>query len=67
MTARRERDDKALTFSLWGRHDAIWGPGTAPEREALPDPDLLDLLGTWHPDFAAALRASGSTTSARKA
>jgi hypothetical protein len=35
LLARRGGDDKALTFSLWARHDAIWGPGTAHEREAL--------------------------------
>ena len=35
LLARRGGDDKALTFSLWARHDAIWGPGTAREREAL--------------------------------
>jgi tetratricopeptide (TPR) repeat protein len=33
--ARQGSDDKALAFSLWARHDAIWGPGTAAEREAL--------------------------------
>jgi AAA ATPase domain len=35
LLARQGRDDRALTFSLWARHDAIWGPGTAREREAL--------------------------------
>ncbi|HZB58886.1 MAG TPA: AAA family ATPase [Actinomycetota bacterium] len=35
LLARRGGDDKALTFSLWARHDAIWEPGTAREREAL--------------------------------
>ncbi|MFV2102894.1 ATP-binding protein [Micromonospora sp. LOL_024] len=33
--ARSSRDDEALTFSLWVRHDTTWGLGTAPERAAL--------------------------------
>ncbi|MFC7545705.1 ATP-binding protein [Plantactinospora sp. GCM10030261] len=33
--ARRDRDDDALTFSLWARHDGIWGLGMAREREVL--------------------------------
>jgi hypothetical protein len=33
--ARQGRDDDALAFSLWSRHDSIWGLGTAREREAL--------------------------------
>jgi AAA ATPase domain len=35
LLARRSRDDEALAFSLWARHDSIWGLGTAREREAL--------------------------------
>jgi AAA ATPase domain len=35
LLARQGGDDKALTFSLWVRHDATWGPGRAREREAL--------------------------------
>ncbi|GIG70359.1 LuxR family transcriptional regulator [Phytomonospora endophytica] len=35
VLARRDGDDEALGFGLWARHDVIWGPGTAPEREAL--------------------------------
>jgi hypothetical protein len=35
--ARRAGDDEALAFSLWARHDVIWGPGTAAERETLAD------------------------------
>jgi hypothetical protein len=36
LLARRGRDDEALTFSLWVRHDTIWGGlGTARERETL--------------------------------
>ncbi len=34
-SARRGRNDEALTFSLWTRHHTMWGPGTAREREAL--------------------------------
>ncbi|MFD6260513.1 ATP-binding protein [Micromonospora chalcea] len=30
--ARHGRDDEALTFSLWARHDTTWGLGTAEER-----------------------------------
>ncbi|MGW5673083.1 ATP-binding protein, partial [Micromonospora sp. NPDC003776] len=30
--ARRGRDDEALTFSLWARHDTTWGLGTAADR-----------------------------------
>lgn len=33
--ARTGRDDEALMFSLWARHDISWGPGGAREREAL--------------------------------
>ncbi|MFM9368832.1 ATP-binding protein [Streptomyces sp. Da 82-17] len=35
VLARRHEDDEALGFSLWARHHAIWGPGTAAERVAL--------------------------------
>ena len=35
VLARRDGDDEALGFGLWARHDVIWGPGTAAEREAL--------------------------------
>jgi hypothetical protein len=35
LLARRDADDDALTFSLWARHDAIWGLGTAKERLSL--------------------------------
>ncbi|MER7000382.1 AAA family ATPase [Streptomyces sp. NPDC000410] len=35
--ARREEDDEALAFSLWARHDAIWGLGTSRERLTLTD------------------------------
>ncbi|MFF2185299.1 AAA family ATPase [Streptomyces sp. NPDC058155] len=33
--ARRDDDDEALAFSLWARHDTIWGLGTSDERLAL--------------------------------
>ncbi|MEG3635891.1 ATP-binding protein [Micromonospora palythoicola] len=33
--ARSTRDDEALTFSLWVRHDSTWGLGTAADRAAL--------------------------------
>jgi tetratricopeptide (TPR) repeat protein len=35
--ARSGEDDEALGFSLWARHNTIWGPGTAAERLALND------------------------------
>ncbi|MGP3969677.1 ATP-binding protein [Streptomyces sp. 6N223] len=35
--ARRGADDDALGFSLSARHDAIWGLGTAAERETITD------------------------------
>ncbi|WP_405796846.1 ATP-binding protein [Streptomyces sp. NBC_01506] len=33
--ARRDDDDDALAFSLWARHDTIWGLGSSDERLAL--------------------------------
>ncbi|MFE4174440.1 ATP-binding protein [Streptomyces sp. NPDC056909] len=35
--ARDDEDDDALAFSLWARHDTIWGLGTSEERLALTD------------------------------
>ncbi|GIF46761.1 AAA ATPase-like protein [Asanoa ferruginea] len=35
LLARADGDDEALAFSLWSRHDAIWGLGSARERAAL--------------------------------
>ncbi|WP_206788465.1 AAA family ATPase [Amycolatopsis sp. MtRt-6] len=35
--ARDGDDDRELSFTLWARHDLIWGPGTARERERLTD------------------------------
>ncbi|MGK5631271.1 hypothetical protein ACSNOD_22845, partial [Streptomyces sp. URMC 123] len=37
VLARTEWDDETLGFSLWARHDAIWGLGTAEERVALTE------------------------------
>ncbi|NJP32076.1 ATP-binding protein [Micromonospora thermarum] len=33
--ARRGRDDEALTFSLWARHDTTWGLGSAGDRATI--------------------------------
>lgn len=33
--AQQDDDDDALAFSLWARHDTIWGLGTSDERLAL--------------------------------
>ncbi len=33
--ARRGEDDEALAFSLWARHDSIWGLGSSEERLSL--------------------------------
>ncbi len=33
--ARANNNDEALAFSLWSRHDSIWGLGSARERAAL--------------------------------
>ncbi|MFI7116142.1 ATP-binding protein [Amycolatopsis sp. NPDC049868] len=41
ITARDDQDDSALLFGLWARHDAIWGPGSAAERERLTDELVL--------------------------
>ncbi|MER5771027.1 AAA family ATPase [Streptomyces sp. NPDC001985] len=35
--ARSGADDDALAFSLWARHDTIWGLGTSEERLALTE------------------------------
>jgi tetratricopeptide (TPR) repeat protein len=37
VLARDGADDQELSFTLWARHDLIWGPGTARERERLTD------------------------------
>ncbi|OZM74989.1 ATPase [Amycolatopsis antarctica] len=35
--ARGGADDDSLTFGLWARHDAIWGPGSARERVGITE------------------------------
>ncbi|MGW3437794.1 ATP-binding protein [Streptomyces bacillaris] len=35
--ARDGSDDEALAFSLWARHDSVWGLGSAMERLGLTD------------------------------
>ncbi|MEW1612185.1 MULTISPECIES: AAA family ATPase [unclassified Streptomyces] len=35
--ARNGSDDEALAFSLWARHDSVWGLGSAAERLGLTD------------------------------
>ncbi|MEU0794522.1 AAA family ATPase [Amycolatopsis sp. NPDC005961] len=37
VLARDGEDDQELSFTLWARHDLIWGPGSARERERLTD------------------------------
>ncbi|MYW91552.1 AAA family ATPase [Amycolatopsis rubida] len=37
ILARADEDDDALAFTLWARHDAIWGLGSGAERERLTD------------------------------
>ncbi|WP_367125419.1 AAA family ATPase [Streptomyces phytohabitans] len=37
VLARSGDDDEALSFSLWSRHNLVWGPGTAVERAALTE------------------------------
>ncbi|WP_406630060.1 ATPase [Amycolatopsis sp. WGS_07] len=37
ILARDDEDDDALAFTLWARHDAIWGLGSGAERERLTD------------------------------
>lgn len=37
VLARDGDDDQELSFTLWARHDLIWGPGSARERERLTD------------------------------
>jgi tetratricopeptide (TPR) repeat protein len=35
--ARTDNDDDALGFSLWSKHDTLWAPGNAAERQELTD------------------------------
>jgi hypothetical protein len=37
VLARDGDDDQELSFTLWARHDLLWGPGSARERERLTD------------------------------
>ncbi|MFJ2023516.1 ATP-binding protein [Streptomyces sp. NPDC087897] len=57
--ARRGSDDEALAFSLWARHDSVWGLGSAVERLALTDELTVVGRRTRHQDMelhAAAMR-----------
>ncbi|WP_030342622.1 ATP-binding protein [Streptomyces californicus] len=57
--ARRGSDDEALAFSLWARHDSVWGIGSAVERLALTDELTVVGRRTGHQDMelhAAAMR-----------
>ncbi|WP_228994546.1 AAA family ATPase [Streptomyces sp. DH8] len=57
--ARRGSDDEALAFSLWARHDSVWGLGSAVERLALTDELAVVGRRTRHQDMelhAAAMR-----------
>ncbi|MBB5857276.1 ATP-binding protein [Amycolatopsis umgeniensis] len=59
MTARDDQDDSALLFGLWARHDAIWGPGSAAERERLTDELVAVGRRTSNPElehYAASFR-----------
>ncbi|MGW4134530.1 MULTISPECIES: ATP-binding protein [Amycolatopsis] len=51
ITARDDQDDSALLFGLWARHDAIWGPGSAAERERLTDELVLVGRRTSNPEL----------------
>ncbi|WP_410579212.1 ATP-binding protein [Amycolatopsis sp. lyj-108] len=51
MTARDHEDDSALLFGLWARHDAIWGPGSAAERERLTDELVVVGRRTANPEL----------------
>ncbi|HWM04053.1 MAG TPA: AAA family ATPase, partial [Actinophytocola sp.] len=37
LHARNDNDDDTLGFSLWTKHDTLWSPGNAAERQALTD------------------------------
>ncbi|GAB3725903.1 AAA family ATPase [Amycolatopsis oliviviridis] len=59
MTARDDHDDSALLFGLWARHDAIWGPGTAAERQRLTEELIAVGRRTANPElehFASSFR-----------
>ncbi|MEV6910158.1 AAA family ATPase [Amycolatopsis sp. NPDC051071] len=51
VAARDDQDDSALLFGLWARHDAIWGPGSAAERERLTDELVVVGRRTSNPEL----------------
>ncbi|MEU0099427.1 AAA family ATPase [Streptomyces sp. NPDC006267] len=57
--ARSGSDDEALAFSLWARHDSVWGLGSAVERLGLTDEMTVIGRRTQHQDMelhAASMR-----------
>ncbi|MFH9114383.1 ATP-binding protein [Streptomyces globisporus] len=57
--ARSGSDDEALAFSLWARHDSVWGLGSAVERLGLTDEMTVVGRRTQHHDMemhAASMR-----------
>ncbi|MFI0010383.1 ATP-binding protein [Streptomyces globisporus] len=57
--ARSGSDDEALVFSLWARHDSVWGLGSAVERLGLTDEMTVVGRRTQHNDMemhAASMR-----------
>ncbi|MEV7458315.1 ATP-binding protein [Streptomyces rubiginosohelvolus] len=57
--ARSGSDDEALAFSLWARHDSVWGLGSAVERLGLTDEMTVVGRRTQHQDMelhAASMR-----------
>lgn len=49
--ARSGSDDEALAFSLWARHDSVWGLGSAVERLGLTDEMAVFGRRTQHQDM----------------
>lgn len=49
--ARDGSDDEALAFSLWARHDSVWGLGSAMERLGLTDEMTVVGRRTQHQDM----------------
>ncbi|MFJ2074487.1 ATP-binding protein [Streptomyces anulatus] len=49
--ARDGSDDEALAFSLWARHDSVWGLGSAIERLGLTDEMTVVGRRTQHQDM----------------
>jgi hypothetical protein len=57
--ARSGNDDDSLSFSLWARHETIWGLGSATERVLLTDELMAVARRRGDPDteqFASSLR-----------